>query len=451
MNYKNYQLFSIIFIVCLLSSFNSFAAEKGLFTLQFIWQKGTVGERHTVLVHLEKGKVIPKVIEKKTYGNQMLVMELPEGEYNITHLEIRGGSSISFGEFLKLDFNNTVTVQPGKVVNGGLIYIGHGDKESKKKEAIYYLALDNTKDVYTHINRFFPAYKLSHENEVVQAWQYSDEAKQNQLIDLYEQAMVNYEKKNSRPEVTYLFGKFGLLLKLNKDEQGNILSYERLTTNTLRQVVKAEKYYGKLLITFVGNEYLYGPEDHLQFITFPEGVYDVFDPKLIGEDKFLVYDGNVNIYVANGFPLKWEKNSQFSREYDEYNRPRFAYGKEHMFIYTPNVKDDWALLSSSYLDVNFESVKIDSEIKFFSNVQETSTKLLLGPKTHTLVRKGAEIYMKDKATGKWTIVIAPRGDCSGVLLDQKNDQLIVVSCGSGTIKYYSQDGGQSWNKLPDSN
>ncbi|MEN7551707.1 hypothetical protein AAG747_27575 [Rapidithrix thailandica] len=435
---------ALVFITLLLP-LHVFANGKGFFAIQFTWDNGSYNPEYKVGVNFTKGSIISKNFKEITAKNNILIAEFSPGDYEIESLEFTGGDL--YGQKLTLDFKRKITIEDGKITNGGLVFIGKGSQKNKKRHEIYFLTLNNQADLQWYLQNKYVSPNVSRTSPVQTAWEFTKQETIDRVIAFFEKSYVERETQHPQKGVKYLYGMLGMLIKLQKDQNGTVVGSQRLHTGTYRQVQSSQSYQGKKIVDLGQGHYLYGPDEDLQPVKYPEGLTTDSQFKFIGNNKFLVVDGNFNIYVSEGKPFQWKKQDDFHRKYDPYNRPHISFGANHIYIFTYHIEDDWSLLRAPYDKVQFEAVEISPEIKKVSEVQETQNKLVIGPRTTNFVKKGAFIHVQDLNSGNWELVRAPRGDCGGLYVDSKNDNRFQAVCGK--LVYISEDAGHTWVLIKD--
>lgn len=415
-------------------------AGSGFLALQFAWDNSAYNPKYKVGVNITKGSIVKKNIQESTTRNNILLLKLSDGEYNLESLDF-SGEDLLYEKF-KMDFNRPFTIEDGKVTNGGLIFIGKGEQAGKRSHQVYFLTFDNQDDLGWYIQNQYVPFSNVPETYAQPAWVFSKNEGRDNMIHIYEKAMVDAETKNPRKGVNYLYGPFGLLIKLEKEANGQVVGSKKLNTATLRQIQAVQFYQGKMIVDLGQGHMLYGTDQDLEPVIYPDEVGENPQFKLIGLDKFMIVDDLINIFVSEGAGFNWKKQDAFCRKLDATNRPIVGFGQDHLFIYTYLVGNDWALLQAPYDNPHFENLKIDEEIKRIPLLQETASKLVIGPQTTNLVKRGSFVHAMDRSTNEWTTVQTPRGDCNTLYIDKAQDDNFKTYC--GRYEYISQDAGANW-------
>ena len=221
----------IMFFTCLFFSYQGSSSivvdkepltsiSKGLFTIQFSWNKESFSNNIAVGVSYKKKAFLSK---EKASGynmssvskNGILSLELNDGEYELVSVNLTG-KEIGYNKVLKVPLEETFTIVNGKVTNGGLIFIG---KEQKGNTQVYSIRIDNTKD----IQRFLAVHKKEYSNSlenIKPAYKFLPNEKLNKIIEAYVETLVAKENLKPRAKVKYLYTTLGIFIKMEKTKRG---------------------------------------------------------------------------------------------------------------------------------------------------------------------------------------------------------------------------------------
>ncbi|MDN5216681.1 hypothetical protein QQ020_31720 [Fulvivirgaceae bacterium BMA12] len=423
------------------------AGNKGLFTIQFSWDTDSYPRDYRVGINYAaaskskvfKGKPQQAMINK----NLSATLVLEEGTYRISSIDLH---SVSLnGKKISIKFDRTFTIKAGEAVNGGLVFI---TKEPTSNN-VYLLSIDNHQDALWYVKQYHQEYLSSDGKGLSAAWKFIDAQQIDQLVESYEKLIVARAKAKPKNSVKYLYSVLGIMLELEKEKDGTIKGYKSIKTGTHQQIIKSVVLKDKILCLLGQGQYLYGTSQGLSAIPMPEDLESEPRLYLIAVDKFLVFDKNLNIYTSVGEEISWQKQDEFRRSDSQFHGPYLSYGPKEMYIYTTGTGKERRLLHSPYDQIAFKAMPMSDDIKKIPNLIARGKKIIIGPKTTNLVKKGSLIYIKEVDSDEWHLVQAPRGDCNRLYVDKNDDNRFDVTCGtfSKKWKYQSLDGGETWNEV----
>lgn len=424
--------------------------KRGLFTIQFSWDSDSYKRDYRVGINYKKPslqitraiKDIPEytVVQK----NMSMAHKLKPGTYTINSIELF--SKELNGKKISIAFNRTFTIDAGEVVNGGLIFI----TKNPENNQVMLLPIDNKNDAKSYVRQRHKDFLTQGSVQITSAWDFIDPPKVDKLIKAHQDMIFAREKLKSKSRVKYLYSVLGTVLEIQRDKDGKPTGYKTISTNTYNQIEKAYFYYGKLLCTLKQGRTLYGdPGSGLSEVPLPAGLNS--EPKLylVGEDKFLVYDKDLNIFTSIDSGQSWTLQDEFKRSGGWINYPYTSFGPDNIYIFTTTTGQDSKLLVSSYTDLNFRQMQLPKEIKRIHEVTATKSKLIIGPIPTNVKKKKATIFIKQKDQDEWKLVEAPRHDCKTISAGKKDEDVFNLTCGvaGARYKYQSTDGGESWKEI----
>ncbi len=456
---RSQNLFLIAVIALFLLPCNEIQANesinnKGLFTIQFSWNEDSFSKNHSVSVEYKKIGFLTKAKHSGNLvfpapKNDFITMEMAEGEYELLSFKIQG-ESIPYGKVLMVPVNKTFSIEQGQITNGGLFFIG---KEEKKSSTVYSMKLDNTGDVKRYLKTYKPEY-ISRLESMSPAWKFIDNDKLDGIISAYADVLVARETKSARPKVKYLYATLGIMIKMEKDAEGIVLSHQLLASPTYQQISSMKILDDKVLCKLPNGDFLYGKENDIQFIPMPQGLEKEPEIYVINNNRFLLVDDYVNIFSSDeNFNWKHQSEHRSNRADVMYRfHPELYRGPSNLYFYTIGSGANKLLLRASYEDLQFTTVALSKDIKKIPMVTETSSQLIIGPvmKSGASAKKPAYLYVRNNSGDNWEEVELPRGDCNRFSPYRDNDSLYYIECGLDRIPFKSSDSGKTWNALDES-
>ncbi|MBT1698739.1 hypothetical protein KK083_17740 [Fulvivirgaceae bacterium PWU4] len=422
--------------------------DKGLFIIQFSWDPDSYDSDHRIAFNYRKiSKLNLRGAPMHVYvtKSETTALELAPGEYEIFSVEFytMGMGGKTFTIQTQLPF----TITSGQVVNGGLTFIIKEPGSNK----VMLLSLDNEKDAQWYTTQFQKQYAAS---GMSAAWKFADKEKTDKLKKSYEELVVEREKAKPRKGVKYLYGVLGVLVKLDKTSDGAVKGFQSIETGTYREITRATSTGDKLFCTLGQGQYLYGTDQGVSVVALPQDVESEPHVYLLGADKFLAVDENLNIFSSSGPTLAWKKQADYRVDpaaiNPQFNIPYVSFGPDKIYLYTTGPNKFKRLWYSGYDDINFKKMELPEDIKRIPLVTATKNKLVIGPITSSLIKNQASIYVKETNANDWQLLSAPRGDCDLLYIDSNDDNKFSLVCGfSGVTKsrsYRSVDGGKSWEE-----
>lgn len=432
-------------ILCMIFTNNCFSLDgsgtsKGLLILQVSWDNDSYADKNHITFNYNKTKAsrLKKKSSIKGLKNATLQLELEPGEYEISTIELR--TLAGLGRTISIPFAKSFSISPGQITNGGLIFL----IKEPDSDQVYVIPVDNASDAKWHVSDKRKDFYKEGFSNFRPAWNFSAKEKIEAIIESYGKLLVSREMAKSKSKAKYLVGVLGVLIKLERDQNGALKNYKVLKTNTYNEVTGYGVYKNKLICLTSPGNYLYGAENDLRPIPTPEDVEGSFKIYLIGDNKLLLFDNNINIYSSTGTEIKWQKQSEFRREYKNFYPIELNFGVDHIYLYTRGTGEDRRLLMSDYDNVSFKKVEIPEEVKKITNLIETKDKLVIGPKTTSFVKKGSVIHVMDRKQNTWQQVRTPRGDCNSLQVDRNDNSKFTTSCAGSTMVFVSEDGGKTW-------
>ncbi len=424
-------------------------SDKGLFSIQFSWNKESYSENLVVEIEYKRKAFLSKA---KSSGSQILLaskndfinLELREGEYEFVAIKLKG-LEIGYNKYLRIPIEESFTVKPGIVTNGGLMFLV---RESKKSQQVLTLKIDNTPDVKRYVTIYKPEFNPQIE-AIEQAWKFIENTKVDKMVTTFAKALVARENKAPRPKVKYMYTTLGMVFKMDKDAAGKVTNYKLIKTPTYQQITKMSLKNNKLTCTLANGSFLYGDENGLEYMSLPKALEKI--PSLyVVDDQFLLVDSNFNIFWADN-SFTWTAQSEFRHAKTEAGKffsqpsyPIFYKGKYHIYIYSKATGKQKLLLRSDRKNIKFEKVALSNDVKRVPMVTETSTKIILGPdlKLNATAKRPAYLYVKDHDGDTWEVRNLPRGDCN-VFSPGKDETIFFTKCDK-KYWYQSDDYGKTW-------
>lgn len=421
--------------------------QNGLFLIQFSWNRASYSDQFFIEIEYQKkkSKVSSKVV--RSQKNRFVILELDEGDYEITALNLTGGE-LGLTKYLNIPFKKSFSTRAGNVTNGGLVFL---TRENKNTDELLTLMLDNTEDVKKYISAYRPTYPTG---MVQPAWGFLDKKKMDSIVNSYVKTLIEKESDKQRPNVTYLYATLGIVLRMEKDDLGKVLDYTLIPTPTHQHVTKISLSKDGTIICWLENGiFLYGDYTKLDYIKLPEGMES--EPKIYKLNKsggFILYDMNLNIFTAVDKMFNWTAHSQFRTPYRSsfFQASRtdviFYEGPKNLYIYSTGNGKNKVLLQSGQEDITFKRLELSKEIDKISMVTETSTQLIIGPvlKPVPTEKKPAYIYVQNQSgEKKWKEQRLPFGDCYNLVPDKNNDTILYVNCEKSGW-HQSNDNGKRW-------
>lgn len=425
--------------------------EKGLFTIQFSWNSQSFSSKNSVEIQYKKEGLLKK--SKSTGGgiitspkNSILNLELSPGVYHFEALKMVG-PDFGYGKYLKIPFDQTFEIKAGQVTNGGLFFIG---KENKESLSIYFLTLDNDKDIERFVSIHHREYAPSPE-DFIRPWQYTDDQILGSIIEAYAATLIPAEENRKRPKVNYLYTTLGIVMKMKKDETGKVLEHELIKTPSYQEIVEMAFKDGKMICRLGNGDYWYGESDAPEYLPLPDQIRKYGKLYYLGPSKFIFIENDYGIHFTNsGFDWKSQNEFRIERKYgllkdQNYSIPNIYFGGDHMYIYSTTGGKYKRLLSSTYDDIAFQEVNLGREVKQVPMITETKSQLILGPdlKIFANAKRPAFLYVQDRGSTNWNVIDLPRGDCNRFGVDSENDTIYYVTCG-GEVRYTSTNAGATW-------
>ena len=254
-------------------------ADKGLFSIQFSWNRDSYSRGISVQVeYKKKGFLAKKKASGKTafhaIKNQFIDLELSEGEYEFISVRLSGGE-IGYNKYLKIPLDGTFTVRAGQVTNGGLIYL---IRENKSSNNVMALRIDNTEDVKRYITIYKPDFAPTIEG-IQPAWKFLKNEQVDKLVNSFAKLIVARESAKLDPKMTHLYATLGTVIQMEKDRQGKVLNYKLIPTPTYQQIKKmVMKKDHTMICTLENGSFLYGTEKGLEYMPLPKGLEKI--PKI---------------------------------------------------------------------------------------------------------------------------------------------------------------------------
>jgi hypothetical protein len=423
--------------------------DKGLFMIQFSWDPDSYGNDYRIAMNYRKSSKLAFIGSPQhimVSKNATIALELAAGDYEILSVEFF--SADLGGKKIAIEANKSFTVTPGQISNGGLTFIIKDPASNK----VMLLSLDNEKDAQWYAALYHKEYAAK---GISSAWKFNEKEKTDNLKKQYEQLIVAREKASPRKSVKYMYGVLGVLVKLDKGPDGAVNGYQSIETNTYREIMRATSANDKLFCTLGGGQYLYGTDKGLSIVAVPEDVESEPHLYLIGTDKFLAVDENLNIYSSSGPVFAWKKQGEYRVDpvavNPQFNVPRVSFGPDKIYLFTTGPNRFKRLWYSGYDDINFKKMEVPEDIKRIPDVIATKNKLVIGPIPSSLIKNQASIYIKESHGETWQLVNAPRGDCDMLSIDSGNDDHFRLGCGlqglTKTRTYKSADAGKTWEEV----
>lgn len=446
----------LVFNLLFLASGSLFATEictqdKGLFTIQFSWNSQSFSNKNSVEVQYKKEGLLKK---SKSTGsgiinspkNSVLSLELSPGIYHFEAVKMVG-PDFGYGKYLNIPFDKSFEIRGGQVTNGGLFFIG---KETKGSYDIYFLTLDNDKDIERFVSTHYRDYTASTDS-FNRPWEYTDDKILGSIIEAYAATLIPAEENRKRPKVTYLYTTLGIVMKMKKDATGKVLEHELIKTPSYQEIVEMAFKDGKMICRLGNGDYWYGERDVPEYLPLPGQIRNYGKLYYLGPSKFIFIENDYGIHFATS-EFNWSSQNEFriERKYgllkdQNYSIPKIYFGGDNMYIYSTTGGKYKRLLRSPYENIAFQEITLDRDVKQVPMVTETKSQLILGPdlKIFSSAKRPAYLYVQNRGSDNWSVVDLPRGDCNLFGVDKKDDQIYYTTCG-GEVKYLSPDSGATW-------
>lgn len=432
---------------------NNLANNKGLFSIQFSWNSDSYSKKLSVEVSYKKDGLLKKAKKSGATGfmvpkNRFINLELPEGDYELLAINL-SGPDFPAGKFLRIPFEHKFNIKTGQITNGGLVYI---IRENKEAHNVMTLKINNKDDLKRYIKTFKPEFANNLE-KMSSPWEFLSNEKVDNLVKSFAELLVKRESFAKRPKVNYLYASLGMIIKMEKDTLGKVLSHELIPTPTYQQikkmVLKKEK---KILCDLENDSFLYGSDEGLAYIPMPNALEKSPILQQLKNGDYLMHDRNLNIFTSDD-TFNWKSHLGFSQEYEESywqarsTKMNIYEGKDNLYFYTTGIGKNRKLLRSKYQDYNFENIELSKDIQKVSMVTETSDRLIIGPvlKLNASAKRPAYLYVQDRGTNTWVERALPFGDCNIFSPDRKDDTILFTICRESEW-HKSLDGGKTWVK-----
>lgn len=458
----NTQLLTILFIMIGLAgnakSINTFEtadlkSNKGLFSIQFSWNNDSYSKKLSVEVSYKKDGILKKAKKSGATGfmvpkNRFINLELTEGEYELLAINL-SGPDFPAGKFLRIPFEHKFNIKAGQITNGGLVYI---IRENKQAHNVMTLKINNDDDLKRYIRTYMPEFADNMDN-MTSPWSFLSNEKVDNLVTSFANLLVKRESDAKRPKVKYLYASLGMVIKMEKDASGKVLSHELITTPTYQQIKKMQlKKDGKLLCVLENDSFLYGTDDGLEYIPLPDALEKSPEIAQLKNGDYLMHDRNLNIFTSDD-TFNWKAHLDFNQEFEQSffqarsTKMNVYEGKDNLYFYTTGIGKNRILLRSPYKDYNFESIALSKDIQKVPLVTETTDRLIIGPvlKLNASAKRPAYIYVQERNSQTWEERALPFGDCYGFAPDRKDDSIFFTKC-TESEWHKSTDGGKTWTK-----
>ncbi len=424
--------------------------NKGLFSIQFSWNAESFSKATSIEVIYERktfmGKAKSSNEQLFAIRNSFINLELREGEYELKALHLKG-KEFGYNKYLNVPIGETFEIKAGKVTNGGLIFLVRENTSSMK---IMTLKMDNTADVKQYINTYKTEYS-GRLDELEPAWDYIDNSTVDKMVDAYAKTLVDRHKASSKKNITYTYATLGIVIKMERDDEGTITDYRLISTPSYQQIKTMSLEGDKIVCTLANGSYLYGDDEGLHYMPMPQGLQTI--PNLYVIDHlFLLIDNNFNIFSSDD-QFAWSLQSDFNITKSEMGKffsqstyPIFYEGKKHLYIYSKATGKQKLLLQSSRDRIHFEEISLSDDVKRVTMVTETPTKIILGPdlKLNATAKRPGYLYIKDLEGDTWYVRNLPRGDCNR-FYPGKDQSILYTECSKNNW-YESHDYGKTWSK-----
>ncbi|NNC49491.1 MAG: hypothetical protein HKO01_03040 [Flaviramulus sp.] len=458
---KTYLLTALFFILCVasnVSAINNYKTKKpfnnkGLFSIQFSWNSDSYSKNLSVEVSYKKDGFLKKTKKSgatafKVSKNQFINIELPEGDYELLAINL-SGPDFPAGKYLRIPFEHKFKVISEQITNGGLVYI---IRENKQAHNVMNLKINNDEDLKRFMTTYRPEF-ASNLDKMTHPWPFLSNEKVDKLIISFADLLVKREGFAKRPKVNYLYASLGMIIKMEKNAEGKVLSYKLLPTPTYQQIKKMVlKKGGKILCDLENDSFLYGTDEGLEYIPLPEALEKSPILTQLKNGDYIMHDRNLNIFTSDD-SFNWKAHLEFNQEFEQSffqarsTSMKIYEGKDNLYFYTTGIGKNKKLLRSPHSDYKFENIEVSKDILKIPMVTETSSNLVIGPvlKLNASAKRPAYIYVKEKESQIWEERALPFGDCYGFAPDRNDDTIFFTKC-TESEWHQSKDGGKTWVK-----
>ena len=427
---------------------------KGLFTIQFSWNRDSYSRDLVVEVEYKKEGFLKrtKVSGKNAFQaikNQFIALDLNEGAYELMAVRL-SGPDIGYNKFLKVPMDGKFTIRTGQVTNGGLIYL---IRENRKSDRVMALRINNGTDVGQYLDHYRTDYPGAVAS-IVPAWEFLQTEQVEKLIKSFAKVLVDRHSAKSNTKVTHLYATLGTIIEMEKDPEGKVTDHRLIPAPTYQQIESMTlKKDQTMICTLQNGSFLYGRKEGLDFMPLPKGLETSPRLEILKNGRFLLVDGNFNIFSTDT-SFTWKAQREHRYEQRSSNllikvrafNPKVYRGKKHIYIYDPMDDRHSVLLQATYEDLDFAAIPLSRDVKAVPMVTETPTHIILGP--HLKLSPGANrpayLYVKEHGKGDWMIRDLPRGDCNRFYPGE--DQSIWYTECSKNNWFETRDAGLSWAK-----
>ncbi|NAS12149.1 hypothetical protein [Poritiphilus flavus] len=428
--------------------------NKGLFAVQFSWNSDSYSRKVTVEVEYRKEGFLKKTkVSGQTafhaIKNQFITLELSDGEYELMAVRLMG-PEIGYNKYLKIPMDGKFTIKSGQVTNGGLIYLIRENRESDKVMA---LRIDNAEDVKRYVRTYKSDYADAGES-IVPAWKFLENDKVDKLVESFAKVLVDRHSAKLDTKITHLYATLGTVIKMEKDAQGKVTDYELISTPTYQQIKKMVlKKDHTIICTLENGSFLYGTEGGLDYMPLPKGLEKVPDLEVLKNNRFLLVDGNFNIFSSDtSFVWKVQTDHRYEQKSAgllgtiTISYPKVYKGKRHIYIYSPKDDKHRILLQSTYEDLDFKAIPLSKDVKKVPMVTETPTHIIIGPhlKLSATANRPGYLYVKEHDSDTWMVRDLPRGDCKR-FYPGKDESIWYTECSKNNW-FETGNAGLSWSK-----
>ena len=310
--------------------------NKGLFSIQFAWNSESFSKNTTIEVIYQRkafmGKAKSSSEQVFAIRNTFINLELKEGEYELVALHLKG-KEFGYNKYMNVPINESFEIKPGKVTNGGLIFLVRENTSSMK---IMTLKMDNTPDVQHYINTYKTEY-AGQLDAIVPAWNYIDNSTVDKMVEAFAKTLVDRQKASTKKNIIYTYATLGIIIKMDRDADGNINDYQLISTPSYQQILKMILKEDKIICILANGSFLYGDDEGLEFMPMPKGLQTVPNLNVV-DNQFLLIDNNFNIFSSDR-QFHWKEQLDYNNAKTEMGKflseasyPVFYEGKKHLYI-----------------------------------------------------------------------------------------------------------------------